>query len=158
MMRISSAYFVNDAGGGCSNAEGRETFDLTTQKCRFMGKEVREISRVFAPAVLRVSRTSLPTNLHSLVLLDLDRRADNFLRHIESLKRVCPRLRELARGQRQPSRGITQPRTHLFEGLCTNLCYRMLCECEHFCSPAAANRPTSKLSLVRPSSNREHNR
>ena len=105
MMRISSAYFVNDAGGGCSNAEGRETFNLTTQKCRFMGKEVREISRVFAPAVLRVSRTSLPSNLHSLVLLDLDRRADNFLRHKESLKRVCPRLRELARARGSPHAG-----------------------------------------------------
>ena len=36
----------------------------------------------------------------------------------EFLKKVCPWLRELARGQMQPGRGITQPRTLLFEGLC----------------------------------------
>ena len=47
-----------------------------TQKCRFMGKEVREISRffvapphVFAPALCAASRTSLPRNTSTLVLL-----------------------------------------------------------------------------------------
>ena len=49
-------------------------FHHYTQKCRFMGKEVREISRFYvAPprelvlSVWRVSRTSLPKNLHPLV-------------------------------------------------------------------------------------------
>ena len=33
------------------------------------------------------------------------------------LKGLSYRLREIARGQRQPGRGITQPKTSLFEGL-----------------------------------------
>ena len=47
----------------------------STQKCRFMGKEVHEISRFFvasphelALSFWRISRTSLPKHLHPLVL------------------------------------------------------------------------------------------
>ena len=72
----------NECRRGSRDSRGKEIFHargapLTsrrTQKCRFMDKEVREISRFFvAPpcslplSVWRVSRTSLPIILQSLV-------------------------------------------------------------------------------------------
>ena len=63
-------------GSGSRNAANLRT--NTTQKCRFMGKEVHEISRflveppcvfTFAPPSERRATTHVPTNFHSLVFI-----------------------------------------------------------------------------------------
>ena len=82
---------IKVANYNCSRIEWFKIVIIAcTQKCKFMVKEVREISRFFAApprgsplSVWRVSRTSLPINLHPLVVSFIH----SLLRNLSSLRR-----------------------------------------------------------------------